>query len=194
VFLSAPAYAGALQGDWTSAGGKAAPLPPYNPSYDYDYLCQAELSDNIERPGNGKIVPKEDSYKIVAVADLHWNKDHPNLDFNSAKWTWLALKIDGSENAQEILLGPDFDKPFRAEGVDSNARLQRSNTPDSDRMTLNATLNLNLGKYTFSQSKLAFGNRADSEIDLKVTISVQDNSSEGTTVDRVLYLECRREK
>ncbi len=139
----------ALRGDWQSAG---APARPYHPGYAYRYECQAELTDQIDRVGDGKAVPEGKPYRLYAVQKFHLDRNRPYTPFDG-NWEWVARLSASDRKSMYLDLKQEPEEAFSTFGHSAGLSFAEGGAAGEDQITLSAFVALSHAGYFLTNSE-----------------------------------------
>lgn len=185
----------ALRGDWQSAG---APMPPYYPAYKYQYLCQAELTDDEERVGDGDLVPAGRPYRLYGVYKFEVNGKKPFTSFEG-EWSWVAKMLDAQDReSMYVDLRRAPKGAFSTEGHGAGLHFRRGESAAADMVTLSAYVKLPITEYYLSQSHRETVTRRESSVDVRVSAYLARENGQPESLprskERQLYVVCDKKK
>jgi len=183
--LPGGAHARLLRGDWESVG---APMMPSDPSGEFRYHCQAELTDHVQRSGDGKASPSG-PYRLYAMsrfeltpANRFWN--------GKGRWRWVAKSLREHDRTKDLMeLARPPQGAFGTEGVSASIRLFEAGGGQPERAQLSATVELPVEAYRLSQSETKEGLRTEPSIQLRVAAVLRRAEGQPESLPR--YLERR---
>lgn len=185
----------ALRGDWQSAGG---PMQPYYPAYKFQYLCQAELTDDEDRVGDGDLVPAGRPYRLYAVYkfEIAGKKTFTNFD---GEWQWVAKVLDAQDRESMYLDLKRAPKGvFSTEGHGAGIHFQRGETTASDMVTLSAYVKLPINEYYLSQSQRETVTRRDNTFSVRASAYLSRENGQPESLprskERQLFVVCDKKK
>lgn len=184
-----------LHGDWGSAG-----VPPviYLPAYEFRYECQAELTDSVDRQGDGKGVAKGRPYRLYTMA--HFSLTPGHIVWNgSPSGTWIAKLLDAEdlENDEVMLKAPPSDA-FSFAGSDASLIFQRGADAAHDKVTLYLSVPAPLDHYYVTGSAKDLETRAAAILSARAEATLFRGEGESASlpsmIERSLYVECTKVK
>lgn len=96
-------------GDWSSSG---APDFPYEPEYDFSYICQIQLTNGLYYNSSGEPVNKwterAEVYSLYAISNIRFNKRVTAISTDNLKWKTVKFyhndKIENTSRRAEVQL------------------------------------------------------------------------------------------
>jgi hypothetical protein len=195
AFFSISNASAALRGDWQSAG---APISPYEPPYKFLYRCQAELTDQEEKIGQGGEIAKGRPYRLYAVQKFEVTRGKTYTNF-AGSWTWIAKMLDANEReGSEVELKRAPMHAFSLAGHSAGLSFGRGSNPEDDHVTLSAYVKLSLGEYYLVGHQSESVNRASRSLEVRAAAYLhrEEGQPKATphTKQRSLYVVCDKVK
>lgn len=149
AIASAQASGAMLRGDWHSAGG---PQMPWNPTYPFQYDCQAEITDHVERTSEGGQVPAGKHYRLFAVHKFQFDRKRQGFS-GGDNWVYIADVLDADTlEGRLVELKQAPRGAFVPESVGSSIHFSPGRKPAPDEVTISAHMKLSFGNgYSLSR-------------------------------------------
>ena len=150
------------RGDWSSSGDTP---PPYHPSYNYSYRCQAQLSDQITRKDRSGA-----RYQSFAIADFTIDKHHTSIDSRNLKW--FHHRVYNVENIVET----KDSIPFSTVGAQIWTRFEQGESSETDALILALNLSQKFGDLVVSENSQLRATRAKRSFETTLSLKVRRGS------------------
>ncbi len=159
-------------GDWNSSGG--APVPPYEPPYEYLYDCQAQISDQITRGEDKR------SFELFAIADFQISNEQTYVSAPSLRWQGIKYFGPGETTVYE---GPLPFAPAQS-GTGFGLEVWPDDSTKVDRVFLDLSLEQPLGDYALRTHAREIFSRHDADFESTLWVNLEHRTQ--TLVPRYL--------